>query len=125
MMTKGALAAFKTETASVTAVLSAKLTGGGGQQHTSLQEKNQFSVCFASRKPGAERINNRSEKNHKPDFVPLHFSIYHIPCNVNINCTRTPVNASADCLGVTKHHTPSLTTVLIAYINTQYQMKVS
>lgn len=45
-MTKGALAAFKTETASLTAVWSAKLSGGGGQQDTSLQEKNNSSVFY-------------------------------------------------------------------------------
>ncbi len=39
MMTKGLLAAFKTEMASVTALRSAKLTGGAGQQDTNLQEK--------------------------------------------------------------------------------------
>lgn len=40
MMTKGVLAAFKTDMASVTEPWSAKLTGGGGQQDTSLSERH-------------------------------------------------------------------------------------
>lgn len=40
IMTKGLLAAFKTEMALMTALLSAKLTGGGGQQDTTLKEKH-------------------------------------------------------------------------------------
>lgn len=40
IMTKGLLDAFKTEMASVTALWSAKLTGGGGQQDTTLEKKH-------------------------------------------------------------------------------------
>lgn len=36
MITKGVLAALRAQMASVTALLSAKLTGGGGQQETPL-----------------------------------------------------------------------------------------
>lgn len=42
-MTKGALAAFKMETASLTALWSAKLTGGGGQQDTTLKKNLKIS----------------------------------------------------------------------------------
>lgn len=46
MMTKGVLAAFKTDMASVTEPWSAKLTGGGGQQDTSLSERHtSLRVC--------------------------------------------------------------------------------
>lgn len=46
MMTKGVLAAFKTDMASVTELWSAKLTGGGGQQDTSLSERHtSLRVC--------------------------------------------------------------------------------
>lgn len=47
MMTKGLLAAFKTDIASVIALWSAKLTGGGGQQETSLQDKHTSLTLFA------------------------------------------------------------------------------
>ena len=40
MMTKGLLAAFRTDTASAIEPWSATLTGGGGQQDTTLQEKH-------------------------------------------------------------------------------------
>lgn len=40
MMTTGLLAAFKTERASVTALWSAALTGGAGQQDTTLWQKH-------------------------------------------------------------------------------------
>lgn len=40
MMTNGLLAAFKTEMASVIAPWGATLTGGAGQQDTTLQEKD-------------------------------------------------------------------------------------
>lgn len=40
MTIKGLLAAFKTEMASVIALWSARLTGGVGQQDTTLQEKH-------------------------------------------------------------------------------------
>lgn len=40
MMINGLLAAFKTDTASVIALWSAKLTGGDGQQDTTLHDKH-------------------------------------------------------------------------------------
>lgn len=39
MMTKGLVAVFNTEMASATALWSAKLTGGSGQQDTTLQKQ--------------------------------------------------------------------------------------
>lgn len=47
-MTKGLLAAFKTEMASLTALWSAKLTGGGGQQDTTLQNKYTSSNIYTA-----------------------------------------------------------------------------
>ena len=100
-MTKGALAAFNTEMASVTAAWSAKLTGGGGQQLTSLQQR-QFSECLTPELWQccyAIKTFNKSFKNdNKPDFAPVHFSIDHVPGNVNINSPWTAIYARADSL---------------------------
>lgn len=48
VMTKGLLAAFKTEMAALIAPWSAKLTGGVGQQDTTLQEKHTYLNVFTA-----------------------------------------------------------------------------
>lgn len=93
-MTKGLSAAFSTETASVTALWSARLTGGAGQQDTSLQVGHTH-LCedLHSRIQSGDQM-----KKNSPDFAPVHFSIDHIPCNVHIAGTWTAVHARANCL---------------------------
>lgn len=53
MMTKGLLAAFKTEMASVIAPWSAILTGGAGQHDTTLQQKHTSLNVYT---PGITRV---------------------------------------------------------------------
>lgn len=36
----------------------------------------------------------------QPDFAPVHFSIHHVPCNVNITGTWTAIDACANSLQI-------------------------
>lgn len=95
MMTRGLLAAFNREMASVIAPCSAVLTGGAGQQDTTLQQKH---TCFNVYTPGTTKVIIYIKNTSKPDFTPVHFSIDHVPSNINISSTWTPIYACANCL---------------------------
>lgn len=53
----------------------------------------------------AEKICIKNCKNgSKPDYAPVHFCIDHVPCNVHITGTWTPIHAGANCLWANKQN---------------------
>lgn len=75
MMTKGLCAAFKTATALVMALWSAKLSGGAGQQDTTLQRKQSSFNVYST---GITKVMSHWKKNKQTWFCS--YPLSHLPC---------------------------------------------